>query len=683
MNGGVWIKPSGSTYAPKAWVSVVCEVNRYPHARYVNHTVETLSSIHVAASSQRRGHWSEPLYRHFISGDHFFDWLEAYGSEKKKTHIVSPVVNETFRLTGFLDRINVMGSRFTPRTKAPDSSAKLPGANGSRPDGTPDRPPLVIGGSRARECHYHFNTMILSGKPDIVKYRAKLRSFQWVSACQYFTSSEDDVASAIGYQWPVTHHVQSQLIRDYRDPAERAFMWLRAMQYLSDWWCEVDGGPWQATIGGMAYSYIRKGIPPKTVLNHKIEPVKLLEESALFGGRQQVYFVGNIGWEQDWKDNSDMQPGRSKYPSISAPITHVDVRSMYPHLLATYDYPLKLVFQTDKASVKDLLDLNNKYGLIARVTLNTDRPCYPYRSTDSILYPLGVFRTSLTSPELMYAVSQGHVARVHYLAAYKLGNPFADQVNKLLSLRALARERKEVAMEMLIKHLSNAIAGKLAQRRYSWIECHDVNAPIDFGSYITVNADNQQTMYYRVLSGLVWRRQDASHPHRPMGAAFAFLTAYGRMMMHRLIELMPDRSVISMDTDGMWVFDKALKYLPLDQQGSETLPGDIRITDKTNAARFWGPQHYWYGRGFKMAGFSMPVMLPGSNRIGTLDRINTTFSGDAESRNAVVSRLAHKFLNKLDVGGTVKDDGWVSPPKLWTPLHDDDTRPEPHGDDAD
>lgn len=661
MNKDVWIKPSGPTFAPSAFVAVICDVRPITNVTLYGGAVSELLSIHCVESHRRFGHWTEPTYRGFDSGNDFFDWLEEFATIRKRLYIISDSASTTLTLTGFWDRVESRGCRLVPRGGRKQSVATDAPDRGTNEKVASERQAVSAASSVESDPTYYFSGLVVGVNADIIKYRTRGKSFVWCSSSQYIQSSEEDIAKAIGYQWVVSPAASTDGATTRRAAGERAFLLCRTMRHLADWWQSIDGGPWGFTTGMLAMSFLRKRIKPRTILNHSQPYAKELEKTAIFGGRRSLWFTGNIGTAETWEKYPNSPKRNDSLPCLIGRIAHVDIRSMYPHILATQLFPVRLLTTRSDRTVSDIEELLRSYGVICRVRVKTQEPMYPHTRNGNTVYPIGEFVTTLCGPELASAISNKHVVHIYSTCTYALDNPFSDAAIQLLKHRMSAIEEKQVVWELFIKHISNAMAGKLAQRKHLWVERPQVSSHQSWGQWIVSHIESGSVQHFRSIAGMVWERISESPQSRPMGAAFAYLTAYGRHMMNTLRYSCPDKTIISQDTDGIWVKESALEHLPIGTEGSEYLPGDLRITAVTDAAYFLSPQHYWYGGLWKLSGFKQPTINCDTMNVTVNERVDTLTVGTAAPIQVSVTRQVTKHLGSMPVGGFINDDGWVSP----------------------
>jgi DNA polymerase type B, organellar and viral len=659
---GHWIKPAVSTYGPGCVVSVIVETDTRPAINTRGVSVDLFKRCHVAESHRRSILWSSPEYRSFDSPQGVHDWLESTRSNRRRTYVFTPSAIDTLLLTEMFQRWDVHGCKLTEGTPL-----GMPSADTVAPPVSPDPsdPPIASVGSDCTDRRYYVNAFIPGINAQIVRYRKNGRGFQWCSHSQYCQSHVDLIAKSIGYKWlerfdgpdgkPLTDHSCMEL----------SHLWLRFYQHLIDWWEDIDGGPWGSTVAAMSYSFLRRRLQPKTILRHNHERTATLENDAIFAGRRSVWYVGNIGTEDAWEHYGDNAPKRSEHGTISGGIVNHDVRSMYPYLLSCMPYPTRLLEFRDSISIAECMEAMETYGCIASVLLRTELPEYPMRRTDGIIYPVGVFRTVLCGPELQRAINREEIIRIDRCALYVMGTPFKESCGELLDMRQAARDGKLDAWGLFIKMLSNSMSGRIAQVPFHWQPQPDLVPLQEWGQWDTRDTATDSIEVYKSYCGMTWKRVQSEMLSRPMGAAYAYLTSYGRWIMSGIRSICPGESVIAQDTDGIWTTGRATRILHPRGITHPCVGGDIHLKTYTPAARFYGPQHYWFGHGWVLSGSNVLAIQPHSDSAIVREVHNLLSTSQRTPDPMLYTRTIERQIGRMHVPGDIDDNGWVQPIRLY------------------
>lgn len=520
--------------------------------------------------------------------------------------------------------------------------------------------------------------MVLGDKVGVLKYHSGGRSFVWLSGKQLFPLTEEGMADSLRFRWgggqpvPVPHSYQ------LRPVAERARLWMLAMQHLADWWREIGGGPFSPTHGGLGWSFVRRRLSVKSVLAHQEPAVRELEEAGLFGGRAVSYFYGPVQTDRPGFEEQSPSRGRHGLPRAVGPLHLWDVRSMYPSILAHNHFPVRLLHQWCRPSVRELSEMLEQWCVIASVRLKTESPEYPYRHKERVVCPVGEFDTVLCGPELSRAVADGAVLQVYRAATYQRGKPFAVAMGELLEERRKSRSEAGPLRELLVKLVSNSFGGRMAMKRSEWVRRPDVWPEDDrqWGQWSASGSDGRQI--YRVLAGLVQQKRAAENHGRPLAACFAHLTSYGRYVMRLVREALPPHTVVSQDTDGLWVLRPTAEMFAsaCEVAASEGCELIDKPHKRTFEAIFYGPRHYWTDHGWTLSGVSDTRRYVGGLSWDDHFTVVPMSGGGKDIPVWVYDCERHVRLGDIPPDGTVGGDGWVVPHRFTPPLDPDRPRPD-------
>lgn len=658
-----WVRPAKTTYAPSVIVVIVPEPWHDRIKLTGGNDMLTLRRVHVATQHRRDRNWSELEYRMFEHAEDLWTWLETKVAKGRRIHVFAPDVIQAVTLLGWWARLDENGCEHeTAKTMA---KAKRPRRR--RTPATPEQP-AVEGQDQpaARDCRTYVRAIIEGSTASILRYRVNGRSFLWANFNQYVTASEEQIAASIGYAWGITSALDGSLPERQRVPSERCMMWCRWFLKLSRWWLRNDAGPWAATVAGCAMSYLKRRIVPETILQHDNPYAAGMEEKAIYGGRRSVWYFGNVGSRETWEKHGLSPPTRSPYGMVEGPMVHHDIRSMYPWILESQQFPVKLLTVRRSPSLAAVTDCLAGYGVIATVDLDTIHAEYPVRTEQGIRYPQGRFTTTLAGPELSRAISEGAVKNVHTAAVYTLGRPFKDTAAALLGFRERYRADGEFAMEVWSKALANAMSGKLAQREHQWVARPKMVARERWGTWKVLDFDSNVFTTFRSIAGMVWERQSVEGKTRQMGAAYAYLTSYGRMLMRDLRDECPPRSVLAQDTDGIWTLSSACETLYRTRSKTCADSGALRVTVETPCGRFWGAQHYWWGQAYVLSGHATPIVKPGTDRAEVVIRSTGVMTATTTPPAVIYERRIERDIGRIQEPGTIGDDGWLVPTHRWS-----------------
>lgn len=335
---------------------------------------------------------------------------------------------------------------------------------------------------------------------------------------------------------------------------------------------------------------------------------------------------------------------------------------MYANLLRVHEYPVKLRHVYRGISAADVLDLARCEGVIARVRADVRVAEYPMRTATRTEYPLGRVTLTLTGPELLALAQDGTIVRVDQAASYAMGRPFRAAVDRLLAERADAKARGDADAEALSKLVANSIGGKCAQRQGGWTRDPQSDCRGKWGEEFLLSHRTGTVLRRRWICGLCWRYEEEREPRGPHTAAFAYLTAYGRLQMRTIRDACPSRTVVSQHTDGLMVLDSACDALVAAGILGGEGPGTMRREGSADSAEFWTPNHYRFGSEWTLAGFSQARWNSELSRVEYAQRFPLWTQRAKCAPSAVFVKAASSKLPDGTDGGRVQSDGWILPP---------------------
>lgn len=634
---GRYLQPGTKATAPNTLFAVVMSpsIDDTSSAGYW----ESWGGADVCVSHYRRGRWSAVKGARAETPEQLYTWMETHCDRSARNYVVAPDCTSALAVGRFWDHLCT-----GPVKRASKDFNPSPALLSRFPQNT----------SWVRRC-------TLAPKTCIFDYQRNRVRWVWVNGYQHFNMSEAELARAVGEVWDDTGEADPPSAHTGHTTRARALLWLHAYQKLSDWWRATAKAPFGLTAASCAIGILRTHVPERYLCTHSNPAAHELERQASYGGMQRVWFYGDIGNPREHSTVRAPAPTKSPYGSIPGPLVQLDVRSMYPWLLRERRFPCKIADVYYRMAPTDLLALCRSFGVIARVTVETEVPEYPLRVGDHIIYPVGRFTTALTGPELLRIASEGRIAHVHYVVTYLLGRPFQAAAGALIAMREGARAGCNPEWELFAKNVGNSLAGKLAQRQGEWAELDDYPAQVPFGEWTDTSARGKRRRRFRSIAGLVWEWKPDEHGAGPYTAAFAYLTAYGRLHMRGIRDGAAARSVVSMDTDGLWVVADALASFQFEREAHTARAGSLCVKCRIAAARFLDAKHYFTPDGWVLGGFASPVVRRWARAVEDVQRYTAIGArGGAPPRGTAV-KCRTSALALAGRGVSVGPDGWALP----------------------
>lgn len=333
-------------------------------------------------------------------------------------------------------------------------------------------------------------------------------------------------------------------------------------------------GSFRNTLPAMAFNaYLTWYAPDGEILCHNNDDAIRLEREAYYGGRVEV-----------WKR------GEAKEP-----IFGVDINSMYPYVMQTKLYPSRLVSHRKRETVSGLKSLLQQgYGVIANVTIKTDENAYPLRYKGKLVFPIGAFRTTISTPEIEYALERGHIVGVHEVAVYQMLPLFREFVTNFYSQRETAKKQGDRVSDLLYKLVLNSLYGKFGQLKREWHQVGTCDkSAVETEEIIDVSTGTPITMRFRRFGGKIYMEEPAEDvAYNSSIAIAAHVTAYARMLLWGYIQIAGTENHYYNDTDSLYVNARGLENLKLAGVLHPTRLGYLALEKTPESAAFWGPKHY-------------------------------------------------------------------------------------------
>ena len=399
----------------------------------------------------------------------------------------------------------------------------------------------------------------INGKPPlIVSWKRDGRSLKMVDTLNYFGSSLARLGKSIGLpklampeddapaeEW------DAYAIRDVEIIQSAILTWRRFV-------VDQDLGAFQATLASQAFSAYRHRFMPISILVHDHAAALALEREAYHGGRTEAFWHGRI----------------------DGPLYKLDINSMYPAIMARepVGYHLEAYFPEWAPQSWDRAILDGKH-LVARVTLDTDEPVYGVVHGQRLIFPVGRFDTTLSTPEIRYAQAHGHIVSIGAFAVYRKGVLFQAYVEHFYALRKRYEADGNHAFGLMCKIIMNSLYGKFGQRGNRW-EGTDLEWPdtAKVGVMPWVQPDpDVAPVQLRQRLGRTQVETAGGEAENSVPIISTEICAYGRVWLWELVQLAGEDHVYYIDTDSLLVdqvgYDALAHLIDPDALGALKLEG--------------------------------------------------------------------------------------------------------------
>lgn len=433
-----------------------------------------------------------------------------------------------------------------------------------------------------------------------------------------------------------------------------------AMTTVLDWWDAQKLGHWSLTGPATGWNAYRHRLGKASICIDPDPAGRALERSAIYGGRREVWRVG--------------QQPMGTYAVID--FTHA-----FGSVCATQVLPRRRGVAFDGLPIDHRVLHSRISGIIARVEVETAAPRYPLRTKHGIFHPTGRFETVLCQPEILEASRRGELRAIgpgYFVLVAPHMQPWADWCLRLVD--GDESDTPEVAA-IMAKEWTRTVPGKWAGRTGRVIA--EFDQPIEgWRAERGRHHPNGVPCVVLDIGGKrQWIAQDQDQDNA-FPAVLAWVQSYVRVAMGRLIDAAGAGAVLQCNTDGLLVdLMEPNGLLP----GGLRLPVDVdRLHDQVQArldelagpdpairavvkrichdVEILSPQHLVIDHNRHLSGIPRSAELLGEHlyRFTDWPRLLTQMS-EGDSRGYV--RRDHLVdLTRMTVTGWTTTDGRVIPP---------------------
>ncbi len=410
-------------------------------------------------------------------------------------------------------------------------------------------------------------------------------------------------------------------------------LWQAWLMFLD----EHDMGNFRTTLASQAFSTYRHRFMPVAINTHRNKKVVSLEREGYHGGRTQAFFVGKL-------------PEQKYY--------YLDVNSMYPYVMKKERYPYKLAGYKKETSVRELSCLLRKYAVMAEVLINTELPIYPYLHNNRIVYPVGEFKTVLSTPELLDALQRNIIRAVYRIAWYNQADLFSEYVDYFYALKLRFRRNGQKLRCIAVKLLLNSLYGKFGQKGYQDTVVGYENNNNFYTEYVLSLPERERFTRIHAGGSVIEQRRKGENRNSFVAIA-AHVTAYARMYLWKLVSRAGEKNVFYIDTDSLITNEQGFNNLKT--YVKKDILGYLKVENTSNHCVIYAPKDYIFGTETKHKG-----VPHGAQEIGPATyqvEIWPSLKGLllAERPAGYFNKIVTKRLSRKVEYGNLTPSGWVEP----------------------
>lgn len=407
------------------------------------------------------------------------------------------------------------------------------------------------------------------------------------------------------------------------------------------------------------------------VVPHTYTEAIEIERASYFHADRWIFQYGKVNANNADNANSEKP---LDYCGTSVPhnsIFRLDVNSLFPFAMYLNKFPCRYYDRSDKCTVSDIVRMSKNYGVIAECQIDCDGESYPIKMKGLRIQATGRYWTTLAGPELLSAISRGHVRCIGRSVFYVMEDLFTSYIRFFNNKRKEYADNGNTQFAKLCKHMMTNLYGKFAQMSGKWTNVKDMDCVYDWSEFHVVDADTGKTNTYRAMNGLVqqYRRDDmADHT---FFAIPAYVTSYARMIMKRYISICGEENVYYTYIDS--IHCNAAGYERLNRAGliHPTDIGKLKIEDVADTAEYRNIGDYSFGHSDKISGISRNAKKLSDNEynVTEFERLDSVIQRGGES--VIVISDTIKTLDRRITCGTVESSGRCRRLHLQRPIRED------------
>lgn len=435
------------------------------------------------------------------------------------------------------------------------------------------------------------------------------------------------------------------------------------MSTLMDWWADTGRGRWSVTgasSGWNAYRHIPQ--PFKVTIDPSPEGISS-EREAIYGGKRYVARVGAL------------TPGQYVEADISRAYT-VAARDM--------PLPIRRMRTFESLPIDDSRIDSDRWGVIAEVTIQTDRPRWPKRAGDRVWYPVGRFRTTLAGPDILAARETGCLVSIHSGQTYQLAPHMKPWATWCLDIADENNTVVPTIVRMVARHWGRSVIGKWAQKQHTKVALGP--APTTGWGYEQAWMAGKHVRASIVdIGGRRYMCYPDGDGENAFPAILAWIESHVRVALNKAIDAVGSDAFVQCDTDGLLasvsdlvrrarsddtrhaIVSGRMDYLSLIMAKISTViaPFTIRVKRSYSRVEIIGPQH------MRLDGVRRYSGIPGTGdelddgRIGawTWPKLSQQMASGA--REGYVRHFARYRVPRALAAGWITTTGDVRPME-WT-----------------
>lgn len=413
-----------------------------------------------------------------------------------------------------------------------------------------------------------------------------------------------------------------------------------AWRYWLDFLDTEDLGEWAITTSGQSWNaYRHRFMPAKIGIHNRADAIRLERESYK-GGRCEVWRLGHF---QD------------------GPYYKLDINGSYSYVMREFPSPQKLVKVIVDVSPAYLRTLLERYLVVAEVLVETWEPVYPLQLDGYNIFPVGQFRTCLTTPELQYALDNGHLRGIGEVALYEPKKLFVAFIDHFTALRQRHADAGDHGRSLLCKLIRNSLYGKFGQRGYEQEIIGD--APLGKVALTKwIDGETGEKCVDWTFGGKTIRQTYKGEAEDSFPAIASHVAAHGRMILWGYALQAGLDNVLYADTDSLIVnqagYDALAAWIDPQQLGR------LKVEAVCEDLEIFARKSYAMGKDRVIKGIKKKATFGDDGKWHQTQFTSLKWAFGAGNLDDVITYDVAKEEHLALYHGTVDKQGHVHPPEL-------------------
>lgn len=302
------------------------------------------------------------------------------------------------------------------------------------------------------------------------------------------------------------------------------------LRYLG-WIRDADLGNWQLTGNAQAWATFRHKFLTHRLTVHDDDEALKAERRAMWAGRCEAFWRGNL-WDTT--------------------VFEYDFTNSYPRIAQKHAVPTKYIGEMPEGRDWSEWLGSESIAFIADCTVSSEVPVVPCERDGRVVWPVGIFATTLWDVEIEAVLDNGGTVTVHRGWMYRKAPALKAWADWILGQTAAEEVDTEPWLRFILKHWGRALIGRFAMTYRKWDYDGEMpEARLESGLFIDIDTD--ETGKYIQIGTSMWTDAGREEWKHSMPMVTGYIQAIARVELWDVLRRMPFRSVLYCDTDSLFV----------------------------------------------------------------------------------------------------------------------------------